>query len=173
MKKWKLGLALMVPRVHAEEMYTGSGEGTQVTATASELNDLADGTPAEGLCVYRATNTVAAVTAGTAVAVPAVTGRSFCVIDARMRAVGGNLSGPTTVEIAEETSGDVFLSHVTADLTSGVWHDTATGTAVITNITAGGLVVAGKKLLVTDTGGSASATATHIDTIVVGYWTTA
>ena len=147
--------------------------GVTVDATAAELNALADGTPTEGLIVYRVRSAVAAVTAGTATAVPAITGRSFCVIDARMRAVGGNLSGPTTVEIVEETSGDVFLSHVTADLTSGVWHDTATGTAVITNITAGGLVVAGKKLLVTDTGGSASATATSIDTIVVGYWTTA
>lgn len=152
-----------------EELYIG---GVRVTATAAELNDLADGIPLEGIQIVRARNTVAAIAAGTAVAVPAIAGRSFCVLDARMRAVGANLSGPTTVEIAEETSGDVFLSHVTADMTKDAWQDTATGTAVITNITAGGLVVAGKKLLVTDTGGSAAATATHIDTIVVGYWTT-
>jgi hypothetical protein len=146
--------------------------GTTVTATAAELNSLADGTPAEGLQVIRARHTAAAITAGTAEAVPNIAGKSFCVIDARMRAIGGNLSGPTTVEIVEETSGDVFLSHVTADLSENVWHDTATGTAVITNITAGGLVVANKKLLVTDSGGTGFATATHLDTIVVGYYTT-
>ena len=40
MKKWKLGLALMAPRVHAETLYTGSGEGTALTATAAEINTL-------------------------------------------------------------------------------------------------------------------------------------
>jgi hypothetical protein len=191
MKLWPLKIAFKAPRVHAEELYIGSGLGTKVTATAAEINaaaDVATAGAAEAskgvildankvndgvVVVLRARHAAAAITAGTATAVPAVTGKSFCVMDARMRAIGGNLSGPTTVEIVEETSGDVFLSHVTADLTENVWHDTATGTAVITNITAGGLVVAGKKLLVTDTGGSAFATATHLDTIVVGYYTTA
>jgi hypothetical protein len=165
----------MAPEVHAEALYIGDGEGTEVTATAAELNDLADGVPALGWQVVRARHAVAAITAGTAVVLANVAGYSFVVKDAWMRAIGGNLSGPTTVEIAEETSGDVFLSHVTADMTENVWRGCGTGdgTNVITNITAGGLVVANKKLLLTDTGGSGAATATHIDTIVAGFWTTA
>lgn len=149
--------------------------GVTVSATAAEMNDLADGIPALGMCVYRANHLVAAITAGTATAVPAVTGKSFVMTGAWMRANGGNLSGPTTVEIVIETTGTVMLSHVTADLTSGVWRGCGTGdgTNVITGLTAGGLVTAAKKLLVTDSGGSAAATATSIDTIVVGYWTTA
>jgi len=39
-KKWKLGLGLMAPEVHAETLYTGSGEGTALTATAAEINTL-------------------------------------------------------------------------------------------------------------------------------------
>jgi hypothetical protein len=42
MKKWQMGLAIMAPRVHAETLYTGSGEGTAITATAAELNQLDD-----------------------------------------------------------------------------------------------------------------------------------
>ena len=146
--------------------------GVAVTATPAELNDVADGIPAEGYQVIRAHLTAAAITAGTATAVPAVDGKSFVCKDIRMRAVGGNLSGPTTVEVVIETTGTVMESHVTADLTDGVWNGTANGTVVITGITAGGLVTAGKKLLVTDTGGTGFATATHLDTIVVGYYTT-
>lgn len=157
MKTWPINLTIKAPRVQAGELSIAGEEFL----------------PGELVQVVRARNTIAAVNTGTAsVAVPAIAGRSFCVLDARMRAVGGNVTGPTTVEIAEETSGKVFLSHVTADLTTGVWHDTGSGTAVITGITGGGLVVAGKKLLVTRTGGAVITGATHIDTIVVGYWTT-
>ena len=148
--------------------------GVQVTASAAELNDLADGVPALGYQVVRARHTVAAITAGTAVALAGVAGKQFVVRDIWMRAVGGNLSGPTTVEVVIETTGTVMLSHVTADMTSGVWRGCGTGdgTNVITGITAGGIVTADKDLLVTDSGGSGAATATHIDTIVVGFWTT-
>ena len=147
---------------------------TAGTAAASKAVVLDANKVNDGVVVtIRANHLAAAITAGTATAVPAVAGKSFCVMDARMRANGGNLSGPTTVEIVEETSGKVFLSHVTADLTDGVWHDTATGTPVIAGITGGGLVVAGKKLLVTDSGGTQFATATSLDTIVTGYYTTA
>jgi hypothetical protein len=147
-----------------------------LTATTSELNDLADGVPALGLVVYRARHTAAAITAGTATALPAgAAGVQFIVTDANMRAFGGAASGPTTVEITIETTGTVVLSHVTADLTEGVWRGCGTGdgTVVKTLITSGGKVTAAKKLLVTDTGGTGFATATHLDTIIVGYWTTA
>lgn len=174
MKIWPLNLAMKVKRLHAEELYLGSGLGTQMTASAAELNDLADGIPALGYYIYRARHTAAAIMAGTAIALPAAaTGLQFICKDIWMRAVGGNLSGPTTVEVVIETTGTVMESHVTADLTAGAWRGPADGTVVITGITAGGLVTAGKKLLVTDTGGTAFATATHLDTIVAGYFTTA
>lgn len=148
--------------------------GVAVTATPAEMNDLADGIPTEGVQVIRARHTAAAITAGTATAVPAVTGRKFVVLPngILMRAVGGAVSGPTTVEVVIETTGTVMESHVTADLTQDAWNGTVGGTVVITGITAGGQVTAGKKLLVTDTGGTGFATATHLDTIVVGYYAT-
>lgn len=164
--------------------------GVTVSATAAELNASAGVTAGmaaaskavvldsskvnDGVVLtIRANHLAAAITAGTATAVPAVTGKSFCVLDIRMRAKGGNVSGPTTVEVAEETSGTVFLSHVVADLTQNTWVGQVEGTPVKTGITAGGMVVAGKKLLVTDTGGTGFATATSLDTIVTGYYTTA
>lgn len=130
--------------------------------------------PVDGMMVYRARHTAAEVGAGTGVAVPAIAGRQFIVRDATMRAYGGNMTGPTTVEITIETTGTVVLSHVTADLTSGVWRGTGTGdgTVVKTLITSGGKVTVGKSLLVSDSGGSAISVATHVDTIVTGYWTT-
>lgn len=139
----------------------------------TQLIALAAGEPADGYQVIRRNHLAAAITAGTAEAVPAITGKSFVCKDIFMRANGGNLSGPTTVEVVIETTGTVMESHVTADLTSGVWRGPADGTVVITGITAGGLVTAGKKLLVTDTGGTGFATATSLDTICVGYYTTA
>lgn len=146
--------------------------GTALTATAAELNAMADGEAPEGYQVIRRRHTAAAIAAGTAEAVPAIAGRSFVCKDIFMRAIGGAVSGPTTVEVVIETTGTVMESHVTADLTENTWRGTADGTVVITGITAGGLVTAGKKLLVTDTGGTAFATATHLDTICVGYYTT-
>jgi len=40
MKVWKLNLAALIKRVHANELYIGSGLGTAVTATAAELNKI-------------------------------------------------------------------------------------------------------------------------------------
>lgn len=167
-----LGANKELDEVHTAALYIGAGAGTAMTATAVELNALAAGVPALGYQVIRANHPAADITAGTATAVPAIAGKSFVCKDIFMRAVGGNVSGPTTVEVVIETTGTVMESHVTADLTSGTWRGTADGTVVITGITAGGLVTAGKKLLVTDTGGTDFATATSLDTICVGYYTT-
>lgn len=123
--------------------------------------------------VIRTNVLAAAVTAGTAVVCPAVAGQRFQVLNLAMRCNGGNLSGPTTIEIVEQTAGTVFLSHVTADMLSGVWNSLIGGTAVITGMTAGGMTSAANKgLLLTDTGGTAFATATSADVIVCGYYTT-
>lgn len=145
------------------------GSAAASKAVVLDANKVNDGV----MLTIRANHLAAAITAGTATAVPAIAGKSFVCKDIVMRANGGNLSGPTTVEVVIETTGTVMESHVTADLTDGVWRGTADGTVVITGITAGGICTAGKKLLVTDTGGTAFATATSLDTIVVGYFTTA
>ena len=142
-----------------------------VTATGAQINAAVAGTP----LVYRTTVTAAQVNAGVTPVVPAVAGKRFQVMHISMAATlgGGNVAGPTTVEVIEETAGTVFLSHVTADLTDGVWHNLVTGTPVITGITAGGMTaVDNKALLVTCTGGTPYATSTGLDVTVVGYYTT-
>ena len=158
--------------VHTAALYLGAGAGTLVASTAAQLDAAVAGTP----LVYRTTVLAAAINTGTAsYVVPAVAGKRFQVMHISMAATlgGGNVTGPTTVEVIEETAGTVFLSHVTADLTDGVWHNLVTGTPVITGITAGGMTSADNKgLLVTRTGGTAYATSTGSDVIVVGYYTT-
>jgi len=64
MKVWKLNLAALVKRVHANELYIGSGLGTQITSTAAELNER-DGAPAGtvGFAVAGGAQNVAVVTA--------------------------------------------------------------------------------------------------------------
>jgi hypothetical protein len=142
---------------------------TTLTASAAQLDAAVAGTP----LVYRVNHLAAAVTAGTGIAVPAVAGQRFQVLHIAMRANGGNVSGPTTVGVKED-GGAIFLSHVIADLTDGVWHNLVTGTPVVTGITSGGMTaVANKGLLVYCAGGDSTfATATSLDTIVVGYYTT-
>ncbi len=142
------------------------------TSTAAQIDAAVAGTP----LVYRTTVLAAAINTGTAsFVVPAVAGKRFQVMHIAMAATlgGGNVTGPTTVEVKEQTAGTVFLSHVTADLTDGVWHNLVTGTPVITGMTAGGMTSADNKgLLVTCTGGTPYATSTGLDVIVVGYYTT-
>jgi len=161
-----------VTELHTPALYLGAGAGTLVGSTAAQIDAAVAGTP----LVYRTTVSAAAINTGTAsYVVPAVAGKRFQVMHIAMAATlgGGNVTGPTTVEVIEETAGTVFLSHVTADLTDGVWHNLVTGTPVITGITAGGMTSADNKgLLVTRTGGTAYATSTGLDVIVVGYYTT-
>jgi len=143
--------------------------GTSVGSTAAQIDAAVAGTP----LIYRTNHLPAAINAGTGVAVPAVAGKRFQVMHIAMRANGGNVSGPTTVGVKED-GGAVFLSHVIADLTATVWHNLVTGTPVVTGITSGGMTaVANKGLLVYCAGGDSTyATATSLDVIVVGYYTT-
>ena len=164
-----LGTNKELDEFHTAALYLGAGAGTLVGSTAAQLDAAVAGTP----LVYRTNVTAAQVNAGATAVVPAVAGKRFQVLHISMAAAGGNVSGPTTVEVVEETAGTVFLSHVTADLTSGVWHNHVTGTPVITGITAGGMTaVDNKALIVTKTGGTDFATATGLDVVVVGYYTT-
>lgn len=164
-----LGANKELDEFHTAALYIGAGAGTLVASTAAQLDAAVAGTP----LVYRTNVTAAQVNAGVTAVVPAVAGKRFQVMHISMAAAGGNVSGPTTVAVVEETAGTVFLSHVTADLTDGVWHNHVTGTAVITGITAGGMTSADNKaLLVTKAGGTDFATATGLDVTVVGYYTT-
>jgi hypothetical protein len=167
-----LGTNKNLDEFHTAALYLGAGAGTLVASTAPQIDAAVAGTP----LVYRTTVTAAAINTGTAsYVVPAVAGKRFQVMHISMAATlgGGNVAGPTTVEVIEETAGTVFLSHVTADLTDGVWHNLVTGTPVITGITAGGMTSADNKgLLVTCTGGTPYATSSGLDVIVVGYYTT-
>ena len=164
-----LGANKNLDEFHTAALYLGAGAGTLVGSTAAQLDAAVAGTP----LVYRTNVTAAQVNAGVTPVVPAVAGKRFQVMHISMAAAGGNVSGPTTVEVVEETAGTVFLSHITADLTDGVWHNLVTGTPVITGITAGGMTSTDNKaLIVTKTGGTDFATATGLDVVVVGYYTT-
>jgi hypothetical protein len=164
-----LGANKNLDEFHTAALYLGAGAGTLVASTAAQIDAAVAGTP----LVYRTNVTAAQVNAGATAVVPAVAGKRFQVIHISMAAAGGNLSGPTTVEVVEETAGTVFLSHITADLTDGVWHNHITGTPVITGITNGGMTSADNKaLIVTKSGGTDFATATGLDVIVMGYYTT-
>jgi len=164
-----LGTNKELDEFHTAALYLGAGAGTLVASTAAQLDAAVAGTP----LVYRTNVTAAQVNAGVTAVVPAVAGKRFQVMHISMAAAGGSVSGPTTVEVVEETAGTVFLSHVTADLTDGTWHNLVTGTPVITGISAGGMTaVDNKALLVTKTGGTDFAGATSLDVVVVGYYTT-
>jgi len=166
-----LGANKNLDEFHTAALYLGAGAGTLVGSTAAQIDAAVAGTP----LVYRTTVTAAQINAGVTPVVPAVAGKRFQVMHISMAATlgGGNVTGPTTVEVVEETAGTVFLSHVTADLTDGTWHNLVTGTPVITGITAGGMTSADNKaLLVTCTGGTPYATSSGLDVIVVGYYTT-
>ncbi len=167
-----LGANKNLDEFHTAALYLGAAAGTLVASTAAQIDAAVAGTP----LVYRTTVLAAAINTGTAsYVVPAVAGKRFQVMHISMAATlgGGNVAGPTTVEVIEETAGTVFLSHVTADLTDGVWHNLVTGTPVITGMTAGGMTSTDNKgLLVTCTGGTPYATSTGLDVVVVGYYTT-
>jgi hypothetical protein len=162
--------------------------GVQVTATPAELNVLTvagltatgaqlNALQAEAVArlttpqVIRTNVTAALVHAGATAVVPAVAGKRFQVLSIAMRAVGGAVSGATTVGVKED-GGSVFLSQAAAGLTDGTWHNTVTGTPVITGMTSGGMTaVANKALLAYDAGGILAGTVT-MDFIVAGYYTT-
>jgi len=120
--------------------------------------------------VYRKNVSTALVNAGATAVVPAVSGKRFHVISLMMKS-NGVAGGATSVGIQED-GGSVFLSHVVADLTDGVWQDTVTGTPTITGMTAGGTTAAANKgLLAMCAGGTLTGT-TSVDYIVCGYYTT-
>jgi hypothetical protein len=141
--------------------------GTAIGSTAAQLDAAVAGTP----LIYRTNVTTALVNAGATAVVPAVAGKRFQVLHISMRS-NGNVGTATTVGVKED-GGAVFLSHITADLTNGVWHNHVTGTPVITGITSGGMTAVANKALLAYCAGGVMDTATSIDYTVVGYYTTA
>jgi hypothetical protein len=149
---------------------------TNLVPTVAQLNTLYASYVAQltNPVVIRKNVTTAQMNAGTTAVVPAVAGMRFQVLGygISMRA-NGTAAGPTTIGLKED-GGAVFLSHVTADMTDGVWNSTVGGTAVITGLTTGGMTaVANKALLAYVAGGTALITTTSVDYIVAGYYTTA
>lgn len=140
--------------------------GVAVGSSAAELDAAVAGTP----LVYRKNVTTAQVNAGATAVVPAVAGKRFQVLSIAMRS-NGNVGTATTAGVKED-GGAVFLSHVAADLTNGVWHNLVTGTPVTTGITSGGMTAVANKALLAYCAGGVMDTATSIDYIVVGYYTT-
>jgi len=137
-----------------------------ITATAAQIDAAVAGTP----LVYRTNVTTAQVNAGVTAVVPAVAGKRFQVLSIAMRS-NGNVGTATTVGVQED-GGAIFLSHVQADLTNGVWHNLVTGTPVVTGMTSGGMTAVANKALLAYCAGGVLDTATSIDYIVVGYYTT-
>lgn len=140
--------------------------GTAVGSTAAQIDAAVAGTP----LVYRTNVTTAQVNAGATAVVPAVAGKRFHVLSILMKS-NGNVGTATTAGVKED-GGAVFLSHVAADLTNGVWHDHVTGTPVITGITSGGTTAVANKALLAYCAGGVMDTATSIDYIVCGFYTT-
>jgi len=93
------------------------------------------------------------------VIVPAIAGRSIVVVGGWLRALGGNASGATSVDIASTGGSPVTAAAVpVASLTSGTVAAISAGTA--TNM--GAALEAGRGLQITKTGASL-ATATSVD----------
>lgn len=140
-----------------------------LASSAAQIDAAVDGTSA--MQVIRTSATVAQVEAGTVSVVPAVAGKQFIVTDMLMRSTG-SAAGATLIQLIEETANTVYMSHVIADMSDGVWVGKVGGTVVVTGYTAGGRLAAGKKLFIGKTGGALTGT-TKVDVIVTGYYTTA
>lgn len=136
--------------------------GTQLTATATQLNDAIN----YGMQVFDVTATTAQVNAGTKVIVPGVAAKQFVPVTVAMKCTG-SASGATLLRLVEETSSSVILSHVVADCTDGVWVWEAGGTVVTTLLRSP--LVAAKAVLIDKTG-SSLATTTAVRVIVSGFY---
>jgi hypothetical protein len=143
--------------------YFGAATGPAITASTPYV------VATTGLVNITAAN-VNTGTYAAAPVVPHVTGLKFVPTGVKVRANGGIPSGSTLLELKEETSGTVIWSIALTTLAvANVWYSgPVDGTASSTLGTAG---TAAKGIYACKTGGS-FATATSVDFIVDGYWTT-
>jgi len=85
------------------------------------------------------------------------------VLDVKLRAIGGAMEACTSIDLVEETSGDIVFSAPVAALTEDAWVTVSTANVVSTNLGQWGTV--GKDLLLAVVGDDAT-TATHLDVVV-------
>ena len=104
------------------------------------------------------------VNAGTSIVVPAITGKQFYPTFAAMSATGT----PTVATVLSliKSGGGVVLSHVIADLTSGLWAGPTGGTVVTTLLNTALTVSTG--IVATSTGTLTTTTAMRY--VVSGYY---
>jgi hypothetical protein len=125
--------------------------------------------PTASVGVWQGTLTAAEITAGKII-VPLKTGFQIVAHAAFMRGHTGTCSGPTTINFQESTTGGVVLSHVSADLTDGVWRlSTAGDGTVVTTKLAIPLVVS-EGITCIAVGGSANTAMVTMDYIVMGFY---
>jgi hypothetical protein len=134
--------------------------GVAVTASAAQLNALT-----EPLFVDHVV-TVAEVKAGHVV-VPAIAGKQFYPTFAAMVATG-SVTTSTVISLVESTSAGVVLSHVAADMASGVWAGPTGGTVVTTLLNTA--LTIGEGIKIVDTAPNSLTVTTAIRVIVSGYY---
>jgi len=150
----------------ADILFDGSG---QLAGIARRYKDMGDGTyalvvyPAGALSWFDVTLTTAQVNAGTSVVVPGIAGKQFFPTFAAMSATGT----PTVATVLSliKAGGGVVLSHVVADLTTGLWAGPTGGTVVTTLLNTALTAAAG--ILATSTGTLTTTTAMRY--VVAGY----
>jgi hypothetical protein len=155
------------------------GEEVALQATPAEINALhgqgceaADFAKLAGITkdVYHLNNavqyktaryTLAQVNAGQLLVDPGEDGQ-WCVLDMKLRAIGGAFAACTSIDITEETSGDIVFSAPVAALLQDAWVTISTANVVSTKLGQWGTV--GKKLSLAVVGDAAT-TATHLDVV--------
>jgi len=143
-------------------------DGTTVTLTAAEMNALHDLGLAGAGGFFDVSIAVAAINTDNGVSnlvVPAITGKQFFPTFAAMVAAG-SVTTATVISLTEETTDGVVLSHVAADMASGVWAGPTGGTVVTTKLNTALTVSEGIKIVAT---GNLTVT-TAIRVIVAGYY---
>lgn len=130
-----------------------------VTATAASLNN----------CVsfFDHTVTAAEVKACNHVVVPGIALKQFFPTFAAMVATG-DVTTSTVITLQESTSSGVVLSHVAADMASGVWAGPTGGTVVTTKLNTA--LVVGEGIIIADTAPNSLTVCTAIRVIVAGYY---
>lgn len=142
--------------------------GTKITADAAEINKL-DGmvlTQAQmnGACIaFYARVSTAQVNAGYDLLTPSATGQ-YRIMDVKLRAIGGNAGAVTTVDVKEETSGNLIFQAPAANLLANVTIGVDAANIVDTYL--GIATTAGKKISIVKAG-SDMTTATHIDVMMI------
>jgi hypothetical protein len=138
-----------------------------VTATKDELNVL-DGYRHDAYHLSNAVQvkairyTLDQLNAGQIIIDPGAAGQ-WQVLDVKIRAIGGAIETCTSIDLVEETSGNIVFSAPVAGLTENAWVTVTTENVVSTYLSVWSTI--GKDLLL-DVVGDPAATATHVDVVI-------